>query len=121
MDTAMRAVDTIKSFRVTFVFLFFGINADVYMGQTQETRLSALRPPNEFFDHNRISRPADLNQAVTVRPFFVRCGCALTDLKTAHIVQYPLLLWYFPPLVSFILSVWDGSLMVTLLQETMGW
>jgi hypothetical protein len=29
-----------------------------------------LRPPNEFFDHNRISRPADLNQAVSVRAGF---------------------------------------------------
>ncbi|KAJ2986378.1 hypothetical protein NUW54_g9791 [Trametes sanguinea] len=33
----------------------------------QETRLSALRPPSEFFDHTRISRPADLNQATHVR------------------------------------------------------
>ncbi|KAI9511160.1 prenylated rab acceptor PRA1 [Russula earlei] len=45
METAARAIDTIKSFR--------------------ETRLSALRPPSEFFDPNRVSRPADLNQAVS--------------------------------------------------------
>jgi len=31
----------------------------------RETRLSALRPPGEFFDVNRVSRPADFNTAVT--------------------------------------------------------
>ncbi|KIK67224.1 hypothetical protein GYMLUDRAFT_155708 [Collybiopsis luxurians FD-317 M1] len=43
MDTLVRVSDTIKSFR--------------------ETRLSAIRPPTEFFDYQRISRPADFNQA----------------------------------------------------------
>ena len=33
----------------------------------QETRLSALRTPTEFFDWHRISRPADMNQATSVR------------------------------------------------------
>ena len=78
MEAAMRAVDTIKSFRVTFFSFRWssGINADVYFGRLdiQETRLSALRPPSEFFDHNRISRPTDFNQAVSVRRFFVNCG-----------------------------------------------
>ncbi|KAJ8468252.1 hypothetical protein ONZ51_g9756 [Trametes cubensis] len=46
METVMRVTETIKSFR--------------------EARLSALRPPSEFFDHTRISRPADLNQATHV-------------------------------------------------------
>jgi hypothetical protein len=46
----------------------------------QETRLSALRPPSEFFDHNRLSRPSDFNQAVSVRLFFVPLAiAALTD------------------------------------------
>jgi hypothetical protein len=31
--------------------------------------MSALRPPQEFFDFNRVSRPTDLNTAVTVRCF----------------------------------------------------
>lgn len=31
----------------------------------QETRLSSLRPVGEFFDPNRVSRPADINTAVT--------------------------------------------------------
>ncbi|EJD35297.1 prenylated rab acceptor PRA1 [Auricularia subglabra TFB-10046 SS5] len=43
MEYALKASDAIKSFR--------------------ETRLSALRPVTEFFDYNRISRPADLNTA----------------------------------------------------------
>jgi hypothetical protein len=36
----------------------------------QETRLSALRPPSEFFDYHRLSRPADMNQATSVCPSF---------------------------------------------------
>ncbi|KAI0703393.1 prenylated rab acceptor PRA1 [Cerioporus squamosus] len=43
MEALLRVSDTIKSFR--------------------ETRLSALRAPTEFFDFNRVSRPADLNTA----------------------------------------------------------
>ncbi|KAI0775688.1 prenylated rab acceptor PRA1 [Trametes elegans] len=43
MEAIIRASETLKAFR--------------------ETRLSALRPPSEFFDYNRVSRPADLNQA----------------------------------------------------------
>ncbi|RPD59880.1 prenylated rab acceptor PRA1 [Lentinus tigrinus ALCF2SS1-6] len=43
METVLRISDTLKSFR--------------------ETRLSSLRPPTEFFDPNRVSRPADLNTA----------------------------------------------------------
>ncbi|KIJ49655.1 hypothetical protein M422DRAFT_28022 [Sphaerobolus stellatus SS14] len=31
----------------------------------RETKLSSLRPIGEFVDHNRISRPADLNTAVS--------------------------------------------------------
>ena len=45
MEMALRITETLKSFR--------------------ETRLSALRPPNEFFDVHRISRPAGLNEAVS--------------------------------------------------------
>ena len=37
----------------------------------QETRLSALRSPVEFFDHHRLSRPADMNQATSVRSSFL--------------------------------------------------
>lgn len=41
----MRATDTLKSLR--------------------ETRLSALRGPQEFFDIQRVSRPADMSQATS--------------------------------------------------------
>ncbi|KAJ7287833.1 prenylated rab acceptor PRA1 [Mycena rebaudengoi] len=45
METFLRISESIKSFR--------------------EARLSALRGPTEFFDFQRISRPADLNTAVS--------------------------------------------------------
>ncbi|CAE6446620.1 unnamed protein product [Rhizoctonia solani] len=36
-----------------------------YLKNLRETKLSALRGPQEFFDVQRISRPADLNQATS--------------------------------------------------------
>ncbi|KAG8744479.1 hypothetical protein FRC10_010044 [Ceratobasidium sp. 414] len=36
-----------------------------YLKTMRETRLSALRGPQEFFDVQRISRPADMNQATS--------------------------------------------------------
>ncbi|EPS97760.1 hypothetical protein FOMPIDRAFT_1031860 [Fomitopsis schrenkii] len=45
METVLRVTETIKSFR--------------------ETRLSALRPLSEFFDHHRLSKPADMNTATS--------------------------------------------------------
>ncbi|KAG8779260.1 hypothetical protein FRC20_009948 [Serendipita sp. 405] len=45
MEVFFRAQDALKSFR--------------------ETRLSALRPLGEFFDYNKISRPADANSAIS--------------------------------------------------------
>jgi len=45
MEIIFRAQETLKNIR--------------------ETRLSALRPAGEFFDPNRVSRPADFNTAVT--------------------------------------------------------
>lgn len=42
---------------------------EIVKGFRQE-KLSTLRPLSEFFDHQRISRPADLNEATQVRmPF----------------------------------------------------
>jgi len=72
MEAAMRAIDTIKSIRVRPSEGRFSnwIRRETNNSSTQETRLSALRPPSEFFDPNRISRPADINQAVSVRRFF---------------------------------------------------
>ncbi|KAF9010529.1 prenylated rab acceptor PRA1 [Cyathus striatus] len=45
MEAFMRVTDAMKSLR--------------------ETRLSGLRPPTEFFDYHRISRPADMNEATS--------------------------------------------------------
>ncbi|KAF7782315.1 hypothetical protein Agabi119p4_1691 [Agaricus bisporus var. burnettii] len=45
MEHALRIVDKIKSLR--------------------ETRFSGLRPPTEFFDYQRISKPADVNTATS--------------------------------------------------------
>ncbi|KAL5631712.1 hypothetical protein ACGC1H_007274 [Rhizoctonia solani] len=36
-----------------------------YLKNLRETKLSALRAPQEFFDVQRVSRPADLNQATS--------------------------------------------------------
>jgi len=33
--------------------------------QFRETRLSTLKPPQEFFDHRQISRPKDFNEATS--------------------------------------------------------
>ncbi|CDO70592.1 hypothetical protein BN946_scf184656.g7 [Trametes cinnabarina] len=76
MEALMRATETIKSIRVrprlASINPFRSRQSthayDLSLGSIlQETRLSALRPPSEFFDHTRISRPADLNQATHVR------------------------------------------------------
>ncbi|EIM81141.1 prenylated rab acceptor PRA1 [Stereum hirsutum FP-91666 SS1] len=77
MEQALRVVDGLKSFR--------------------ETRLSALRPPNEFFDHNRVSRPADLNQAVqrisyNTRYFSGNYGVVAAILAVYALITNPLLL-----------------------------
>ncbi|KAH8922812.1 prenylated rab acceptor PRA1 [Atractiella rhizophila] len=36
-----------------------------YLQSFRETRLSTLRPLGEMFDHNRISRPQNMNEAVS--------------------------------------------------------
>ncbi|KAK2464243.1 hypothetical protein APHAL10511_003700 [Amanita phalloides] len=45
MEVFVRVTDTLKTIR--------------------ETRLSGLRSPSEFFDYQRVSRPADFNQATS--------------------------------------------------------
>jgi len=77
MDTVIRVTDTLKSFR--------------------ETRLSALRPPSEFFDYQRISRPADLNQATSrisynTKYFSGNYGLIVAVLAVYALITSPLLL-----------------------------
>jgi hypothetical protein len=70
MEAVIRVTDALKSFRVRS-----GLHERQRLltlkNFIQETRLSTLRTPAEFFDVHRISRPADFNTAVSVR--FVGC------------------------------------------------
>ncbi|KZP34365.1 prenylated rab acceptor PRA1 [Athelia psychrophila] len=77
MEYALRISDSVKSFR--------------------ETRLSALRPPSEFFDVQRISRPADLNQATSrisynTKYFSGNYGVIIGVLTVYALITSPLLL-----------------------------
>jgi len=77
MDTALRVANGLKSFR--------------------ETRLSALRPPSEFFDYQRISRPADFNQATSrisynTKYFSGNYGLIVAILAVYALITSPLLL-----------------------------
>ncbi|KAL5485318.1 YIP3 [Sanghuangporus weigelae] len=77
MEHVVRATDALKSFR--------------------ETRLSALRPPQEFFDHHRLSRPQDLNQATqrvsyNTRYFSGNYGIIVAVLAVYALITNPLLL-----------------------------
>jgi len=77
MDALIQISDTLKSFR--------------------QTRLSGLRPPTEFFDIHRISRPSDLNQATArisynTRYFSGNYGLVVLALAIYAIIANPLLL-----------------------------
>ncbi|KAI0930247.1 hypothetical protein AcW1_008984 [Taiwanofungus camphoratus] len=77
LEAVMRLGESVKSFR--------------------ETRLSALRPLSEFFDHHRLSRPNDLNEATTritynARYFSGNYGIVVAVLAVYAIITNPLLL-----------------------------
>ncbi|KAI0695446.1 prenylated rab acceptor PRA1 [Cytidiella melzeri] len=77
MEAALRVADALKSFR--------------------EARLSGLRSPVEFFDHHRISRPADMNQATqrisyNTRYFSGNYGLLVAGLGVYAMLTNPLLL-----------------------------
>ncbi|KAM5532853.1 hypothetical protein V8D89_013494 [Ganoderma adspersum] len=71
METILRVSDSIKSLR--------------------ETRFSALRAPTEFFDFNRVSRPADLNQATHRISYNTRYFSGNYGLIVASLAVYALL------------------------------
>jgi len=71
METILRVNDTVRSFR--------------------ETRLSALRSPTEFFDYQRISRPADLNQATSRISYNTRYFSGNYGIIVAALVIYALI------------------------------
>ena len=74
MEAALRAVEALKSIR--------------------ETKLSGLRPPTEFFDVHRISRPADLNQATSRITYNTRYFSGNYGLVVAALAVYALLTNY---------------------------
>ncbi|OXG43133.1 hypothetical protein C359_01524 [Cryptococcus neoformans Bt120] len=45
--------------------LRFKGHADEHWFTSQETRLSTLKPPQEFFDHRQLSRPKNMNEATS--------------------------------------------------------
>lgn len=86
MDALIRITDAVKSIR--------------------ETRLSAVRPPTEFFDIHRISRPADVNQAVSRISYNTRYFSANYMLIIAVLAVYALLT---SPLLLFSLAFLTGG------------
>jgi hypothetical protein len=86
LSSLSRVTDTLKSIRVRpdppVGGLSHANDAHVILwltrhDGTQETRLSALRPPQEFLDYQRVSRPADLSTATQASPPELephRCG-----------------------------------------------
>jgi hypothetical protein len=64
-------------------------------GFLQETRLAGIWYPVEFFDYQRISRPADLNQATSVSR---KCHAFVPDSEwviiTVDILQHSIFLRY---------------------------
>jgi len=67
------------------------------LGTFREQRLSGLRPPTEFFDFHRLSRPADLNQATSrisynTRYFSGNYGVVIMILAVYAVLSNPVLL-----------------------------
>ncbi|KAI5123039.1 hypothetical protein M0805_000475 [Coniferiporia weirii] len=63
----------------------------------REQRLSGLRPPTEFFDHHRLSRPQDMGQATTritynTRYFSGNYGLIVAVLAVYALIANPILL-----------------------------
>jgi len=71
MDYVTRIPDAVKQFR--------------------EARLSTLRPLTEFFDHQRISRPADFNQATNRITYNARYFSGNYGIIVAILAIYALL------------------------------
>lgn len=79
MEAVMRLSDTVKSF-----------------GEHRPS-IRALRSPTEFFDFHRLSRPADLNQAVSrvsynTRYFSGNYGVVIAVLAVYALISNPILL-----------------------------
>lgn len=97
MEQLLRVTDALKSIRVrptppaggtTYAnddrALFWLVRSD----GTQETRLSALRAPAEFLDYQRVSRPADLSTATSVRQRVFRRARAWSDAWDMRVADH---------------------------------
>ncbi|KAF7315500.1 PRA1 family protein [Mycena indigotica] len=84
MEAFLRVTDTVRNFR--------------------EAKLSALRSPTEFFDVQRISRPADMNTAVSRISYNTRYFSGNYGLIVAILAVYALLtnLWLFFALIFLV-------------------
>jgi len=99
MEALMRVTDTLKSFRVRRSFFRFGRSSSSQSEPAiesilQETRLSGLRPPAEFFDYHRISKPADFNQATSRISYNTRYFSGNYGLIIAILAVYAVLTNY---------------------------
>jgi len=74
MDILVRVTDAVKSLR--------------------ETRLAGIRSPVEFFDYQRISRPADLNQATSRISYNTRYFSGNYSLIIAVLAVYAIITNY---------------------------
>jgi hypothetical protein len=84
-------------------------------GFQQETRLAGIWSPVEFFDYQRISRPADLNQATSVS---WKCHAFVPDSEwviiTVDILQHSIFLRYVACKLNnglriILISPWPGN------------
>ncbi|QRV79090.1 prenylated Rab acceptor 1 [Ceratobasidium sp. AG-Ba] len=66
-----------------------------YLKNLRETRLSALRGPQEFFDVQRVSRPADMNQATSRISYNTRYFSGNYGVIAAILAVYALLTNYW--------------------------
>ncbi|KAF7306045.1 PRA1 family protein [Mycena chlorophos] len=84
MESLLRVTDAVRNFR--------------------EAKLSALRSPTEFFDVQRISRPADMNTAVSRISYNTRYFSGNYGLIVAVLAVYALLtnLWLFFSLIFLV-------------------
>ncbi|KAG2153764.1 prenylated rab acceptor PRA1 [Suillus bovinus] len=98
METVVRVVDTLKSFR--------------------ETRLSTLRTPAEFFDVHRISRPADFNTAVSRLTYNTRYFSGNYTLIVAALAVYSIIA--SPLLLLSLVFLFGGFAVINRFEEVYG-
>lgn len=98
MESVIRVVDALKSFR--------------------ETRLSTLRTPAEFFDVHRISRPADLNTAVSRLTYNTRYFSGNYTLVVAALAVYSIIA--SPLLLLSLIFLFGGFAVINRFEEVYG-